>query len=277
MSPRRLAQVLVTAGSVGIVATLVATSLGLVGLGNLDRSLARSVGVTSDAVEALAATVEVADELVGEVASTLDSAALGTRAAAGGAEATVEVLDGAADVTGNDVAGSLAAVEDALPALIDVAAVIDSTLGALDRLPLGPTYDPDVPFDDALRDLQDELEGLPSALRDEAALLRDGAVELGDVGRSARFIADDLDELARTLRASGDVLDDVAATADEAARVLAEDVAGMGAGLTAARIMVVLAGLGLVAAQAVPVLAGWLLLDPTRLRTFLDAAEAGAE
>jgi hypothetical protein len=41
--------------------------------------------------------------------------------------------------------------------------------------------------------------------------------------------------------------------------------------------MVVLAGLGLVAAQTVPVLAGRLLLDPTRLRAFLDASSDGAE
>ena len=260
---------LVAAGAVGALSSLVGAGLGLVVLGDLDRSLASSVEVTTDAVEALAVTVEVADDLVVEVSSTLTDAALAARASAGGVEAGVEVLDGAADVTGEDVAGSLAAVEEALPALVDVASVIDTTLGALDRLPLGPTYDPEVPFDDAVRQLQGELDGLPEALRAEAELLRDGAVELGDVGRAARFLSEDLDALSSDLRDARDVLDQVATTAGDAARVLDEDVGGLTGGLTAARVLVGVGGLAVALGQLVPLGAGWLLLRPERLDALL--------
>lgn len=263
-------RILVAAGVTGALSSLVGAGLGLVVLGDLDRSLASSVEVTAEATGALAMTTEVADDLVRDVASTLTSAALAARASAGGVEASVDVLEGAAEVTGRDVAGSLAAVEDTLPALVDVASVIDSTLSALDRLPLGPSYDPEVPFDDAVRQLQRELDGLPEALQAEADLLRTGAVELGDVGRSARFLAADLDELAGDLRDARGVIGQVAATAGEAARVLEEDVGGLDTGLTTARVLVAVGGLALAVGQLVPLAAGWLLLRPDRLRPLLD-------
>lgn len=266
-----LGRVLVGAGAVGFVGALLATVVGFRLLSALDRSLADSVEVTAAAVDALAATVEVADELTGEVAGTLSDAALASSAAAGGAEAAVEVLDTAADVTGQDVAGSLAAVEEALPPLIDVAGVIDSTLRTLDRLPVGPTYDPDVPFDVALRDVERSLDGVPETLVEEAELLRDGADELADVGRAARFLADDLQELATTLRAAGTVLDDVTATATEAARVLDEGTSGLAGGLDSARVLVVVLGLAGAVGQLAPLGAGLWLLDPERIARLLEA------
>lgn len=272
MTRRTLAgRMLVGAGAVGFVGALLASVIGLRLLGSLDRSLADSVEVTAAAVDALAATVEVADELTHEVAGTLSDAALASASAAGGAEAAVEVLDSAADVTGEDVAGSLAAVEDALPALVDVAGVIDTTLGTLDRLPLGPTYDPPVPFDDALREVQRQLDGVPETLVEEAELLRDGADELADVGRAARFLSEDLQELATTLRAAGEVLDDIAATADEAARVLEEGTSGLTTGLTSARVLVVVLGVAGAIGQIAPLGIGLWLLDPERIARLLDA------
>lgn len=271
-----VARSLLAIGAVGSTATLVATGVGMLVLADLDRSLAASVTVTADAVDALADTVAVADDLVGEVAGTLADAGLAARAASGGMDASVDVLEGAADVTDEDVASSLAAVQDALPALVDVAAVIDTTLGALDRLPVGPTYDPDVAFDDAVRSLQRELDGLPEALQLQAGLLRDGAVELRDVQRSADFLADDLDELSRDLRDAREVLDTVATTARDAARVLDEDVAGLAGGITTARVLLVVAGVSLALGQLVPVGAGWLLLRPDRLSRLLEADGGGA-
>lgn len=266
-----LGRVLVVAGAVGLVATTAGTVLGLVVLGELDRSLQDSVTVTADAVTALATTVEVADVVVDDAASALFDAGLAASAAADGAGAAVDVLAGAADVTGRDVAPSLAAVEDALPALVDVAAVIDGTLGALDRLPVGPTYDPDVPFDDALREVQAELDGLPESLEEQADLLRTGATELSDVERAATFLAEDLETLSRSLREAGATLEDVARTADDAATVLADGSRGLGGGVASARVLVGVAGTALAVGQLLPLLGGWFLLDPERVRTFLAA------
>lgn len=269
-----LGRVLVGVGVAGALATLVGTIIGVVLLGAVDRSLRDSVVVTADALEALQAAVEVADVLVDDVSSTLFDAALASRAAAGGADAAVEVLDGAADVTGDQVAGSLAAVEDSLPALIDVAGVIDSTLSALDRLPIGPTYDPDVAFDDALRGVEAELDGLPEALRAQAVLLRDGAVELGDVGRSAAFVADDLEELARSLRDAGDVLGEVRSTATDASGVLEESTAGLTGGTATLRVLSAVSGAALTVGQLVLAAVGWWLLDPERFVPLLGAPPA---
>ena len=273
-----LGRTLLVAGVVGLLTTTAGTALGLVVLGDLSRTLQDSVGVTADAVAALSATVDVADDVVDATASTLFDAALAAAAAADGTAAAVDVLEGAADVTGGEVASSLAAVQATLPALVDVAAVIDGTLGALDRLPVGPSYDPDVPFDTALREVEAELDGLPESLREQADLLRDGATELGDVERSASFLAEDLEELSRRLREAGTTLDEVSRTAEVAAAVLDDGSAGLDAGLVSARVLVGVGGTALAVGQLLPLLAGWYLLDPARVRSMLAApvGRAGA-
>lgn len=269
---RRVGQVLVAVGAVGVVATLVGTVVGVRLLGQLDTALQDSVAVTATTLEALDDTVALATDALRRTTTTLSDAA-DTAATVGSAtDATVDVLDGAADVTGTEVAGSLAAVQRTLPALIDVAGVIDSTLGALDALPVGPTYDPDVAFDDALRDVEEELDGLPAALRDQAGLLRDGADRLGEVREATTTVGTDLRLLAGTLRETGETVASLGTATQEAAAILDRDAGGLTGDLGLARWLLGAVGVATAVGQLVPVLAGLALLDPARVRRLLPTA-----
>ncbi len=267
---------LVTVGVVGALGAAAGTVTASSLLGSLDQALEDSVEVTATAVDALAATVVVADDAVGEIARTLRDTAVTGRALADAADATVAVLAGAADVTGEEIAGSLAAIDATMPALIDAARVIDRTLSALDALPIGPDYDPEVPFDEALRDVRTELAELPAALRREAALLRTGAQRMGAVAEASTAVTVDLRLLAGTLDELEVVLDEVRGVTDRAAEVLRDGGGDLTTDTGAARVLVVVVGLATMLGQAVPIGAGWLLLRPEALRDLLDPLPDGA-
>lgn len=269
---RTAGRLLLGIGLLGVVASLVTTVVGLRFLGHLDAALEGTVGVASDAVDALGSTVELARETVGGISEILEETAATTRELSGALADTEEVLVATADLSEQQVAGSLEAVEETLPAVIQVAAVIDRTLSALSAVPFGPEYDPEETFDDSLRTVQSELEGLPEALREQAALIREGAGELGTARTQTAAIADDLDGLRTTLTASSELLDQYAVTATDA-RQLVTDEADLGRQLALARGLVIVLGLTLAAGQLLPLGTGWLLLRPELARTFLAAPE----
>jgi ABC-type transporter Mla subunit MlaD len=261
-------------GGLGVVVSLVATAVALRFLGQLDTALEGSVGVAAEAVDGLGATVELAGETVTGVNAILERTARTTNDLSRALADAEEVLLATADLSEDQIAGSLEAVEGTLPALIQVAAVIDRTLSALSVIPFGPDYDPEETFDDSLRAIQGEFDGLPEALREQAELIRDGAGELGTTREGTAAIARDLGDLRRTLAASNELLDRYAATATEAQRLVMDD-ADLGRQLGWARVLVLVLGLTVAAGQLLPLGTGWLLLRPELARTFLAGPEAG--
>lgn len=238
-------------------------------VGELDSALESSLGVTAEALEALDATVALADETIGQIEEVLSGVESTTGRVGATVEDTSTALEEIARLSEQEIADSLAAVEGSLPALIDVAGVIDRTLGALNNLPFGPDYDPEQPFDESLRDIQRELDGLPEGLREQAQLIRDARQSLAVVGRSVDALADDLGAVTATLGSADQLLDEYAATTSEAQQVLSESTATLGTQLTLARGLIVGLGLVFLGGQLVPLGLGWLLLRPDVARSFL--------
>jgi hypothetical protein len=253
-------RVLVAIGTVGVVVTLVATVVGIRLIGSLDRALTDSVGVAAEAIDALGATVELAGETTTRLTVTLRRTATTTRDLSAALSDAEGVLRATADISEDQVAGSVAGVEDALPALVQVAAVIDRTLSALSAVPFGPDYDPEEPLDTSLRTVQAELDGLPEALREQAELIRDASRDLRTARVGTAAIADDLDGLVTTLERSTELIARYEATAGEArGLVAAEDLSGQ---LVAARVLLLILGVTVALGQLLPLGAGWLLLRP---------------
>jgi hypothetical protein len=258
---------LVAIGTVGVVVTLVATVVGMRLIGSLDRALADSVGVAAEAIDALGATVELAGETTTRLTVTLRRTATTTRDLSAALSDAEGVLRATADISDEQVAGSVAGVEDALPALVQVATVIDRTLSALSAIPFGPDYDPEEPLDTSLRTVQAELDGLPEALREQAELIRDASRDLRTARVGTAAIADDLDGLVTTLERSTELIAQYEATAGEARElVAAEDLSGQ---LVAARVLLLILGVTVALGQLLPLGAGWLLLRPDAARAFL--------
>lgn len=259
---RRLGAGLMTLGVVGAVAALAATVVGVRFLGALDRALDQSTEVTATAVGTLGESVDVAQEVVGSLEQGLVDTESTTRGLVEGFRGAAAVLGSTADLTENEIATGLESVEGALPALIDVAAVVDTTLGALSSLPFGPDYDPPEPFDESLRSVRRQLAPLPAALREQADLVRESQASLAEVGDGAVAIADELRELRSSLADASDVLAEFARTAADVDDLVRRNREDLGAQLALSRGLLVVLGLVLAAGQVVPLGAGWWLRDP---------------
>lgn len=273
MIPRRelVGRLLLVVAGIGAAGTVTATVVAVGFLTQLDRTLEASFGVTSEAVDALAGTVDLAVDTLRTVERSLDRTARTTRDVGGALDDAGEVLGATADLTEGQLASSLQEVEDALPALIQVAAVIDRTLSALDAVPFGPDYDPVEPFDDSLRAVRTEIADLPETLREQADLIRRSRRSMRAVGDGTDQIANDIEGLSRSLSAAGELLAGYAETAVGARDVVAEGRAGLGARLDLGKGLAVVLGLSFTLAQVVPAGAGWFLRDPGRVAAFLEA------
>jgi hypothetical protein len=84
-----------------------------------------------------------------------------------------------AEITGEDLPRIVESLQEAMPALIQVADVIDGTLGTLSIV--GVPYDPDVPFDESLAGVAESIENLPAQVREQAALIEEVGVGLGQI------------------------------------------------------------------------------------------------
>ena len=262
MDAALVGRVLVGVGVVGVVLSLVAIGVGLRLLRGFETALADSIALTADALDAVDASVEVTEGAVAALTDALGRTEETTRELAVGIGDAVVVLDSSADLTEDEIAGSLEAVEGTLPALIDVAAVIDRTLSAVSTVPFGPDYDPEQRFDDSLRAVQRELDGLPEALREQADLVREASGSLSQVGRGTASIADDIGRLEESLREASALLEEYSSTARSARQVVERREQDLEGELRLARVLVVALGLTMTVANIAPLALGWLLLRP---------------
>lgn len=260
LTPVVAGRFLVAIGVFGLILSLVGTVVALRLLASFDAALDNSLVLTAEALDVVDASVQVTDDVVDSLAVALRRTEQTTREVADGIDDAVVVLDSTAELTEDELAGSLAAVEGTLPALIDVAAVIDRTLAAVSAVPFGPDYDPDQRFDDSLRSVQRELDGLPQALREQAALVRDASGSLATVRVGTVSIADDIGEVEEALRGAGTLLEGYASTADDARDVVALGQRDLDGNLRLSRVLVVALGVTMAGASLAPIGVGWMLL-----------------
>lgn len=275
MSRTVAGRAVIAIGLVGLVVSVLGVAVGLRALSEIGGALDRSFVVTGGALETLDASVEVAGQSLVLLERSLDRTESTTRDVVGSFDEAEALLESTADLSENQIAGSLEAVEDALPTLIEVAAVIDTTLSALALVPFGPDYAPEEAFDESLRSIQREMAGLPDDVRLQATLIRATAANLGEVRRGTVEIADELGELQAALEDAAALLQGYSETATETRLVIESSQEGLADRMGLARVLLVVLGLTFAAGQVVPLGIGWLLLRPEAAEAFLASHRRG--
>lgn len=128
-------------------------------------------------------TVAIVASIVQQVVGSLDDlegAALESIATIDDAEDGLRKL---AEISGEDLPEVIGRLNEAMPALIQVADVIDGTLGALSFV--GVPYDPETPFDESLSAIAESIEGLPPQVEQQARLIDEVADGLGGIADEA--------------------------------------------------------------------------------------------
>jgi hypothetical protein len=172
----------------------VAAFSGTESLSSVERSLRSADGALEDTLLALSDVERLAD---GVSSSSTDAA---------------QVVAGAGTLTAERIPETLRDIESAMPALIEAAAAVDGTLRALSLL--GVQYDPATPFDEALIELDDGLEGLPEQIEGQGLLLAGLGEHLETVGAQTDAVAGRIAAVNEALVETKESTADLAATAE---------------------------------------------------------------
>ena len=175
-------------------------------LGQLERSVDRSLTIGEEAADALEQTIDVADDVITSVDEGL--VAIGD---------TLETIRGTIDDTAG-VAASVAGFADGLPASVDdidgalstvesLSATVDDALRALSAVPFGPDYDPDVPLPEAVGDLRASLGPITDDLERVASELSSFAAGSGELRARADALRADVESTRQALQQSDALLE----------------------------------------------------------------------
>lgn len=253
-------RVMVGIAVLGLVASVVGTVIGRQLVVALDDGMGQSLELSADVLATVDESFAVADETMGLVEEGVAEAQVAVRALGNSMAEGRAALDTATELTGEEVAGTIEAVEEALPAVEEAATAMDRTLSALDALPLGVPYDPEQPLGESIATMRAELEGLPAELRAQAEQTESVSRELALASESTLASADTLDSVQGSLSEAAALVEQYAGSATEARALVARHQDSVEASTRRASLAVL--GLGVVFAvgQFVPLYLGVALL-----------------
>lgn len=212
--PAWLARMWEVGAVVGTAAVVLAAVVLWVGMGSWAATLDQSLQVTGDGLTAISETLGVADDtmdVIVDVSRRLTGAMDRVAETTGSID---EVVESTAVLLGEDLPSDIEAIRQGLDGVIDTANVIDGVLGALSFV--GVPYDPQVPMDEALREVDARIGALPDRFRVEADLLSSISGDIDSFGADADAMAGDLGRLEESLDSSARLLTEYQATVDEA-------------------------------------------------------------
>ncbi len=252
-------------GAVIVGVAVLTAAVGLFGavLGSrlidaMGASLSDGLTLTADALAAADTTITVAHDALDDVAVSLDGLATTTLVVGGTLENSHALLAEVAEITGEDIPETLDAFRSSMPGLIRAASAIDTTLRAL-NLFTTDDYDPEIPLDEAIAQLDAGLAELPDKLRRQSVLL--SRANDGMVGVTERMYetAGQVVDLRMALTSASGVLATYEATTEEAKRLVADVGAEIDSQVPLARTAIFLAGMMLAVSQVGSGVLGWLL------------------
>lgn len=237
------------AGALTVATSLFALVIGLVLVESLFTDLTASFRVSESAIVAIGETIDVVDDSVSRIDESLDAASaslasVGTAAAiaSDGLEEVVVFLE-------EELPGDVEAILVAMPAAIQTAEAIDGTLSALAFF--GVDYNPEEPFDDSLRRVEEALAKLPDELRAQSATIQALIPSVRELGRQTDRLAEAVDAIETDLTEIHQLVGSYRITVDEAQASIEETNSNLGEKVWLLRLLVVLISLvGIVVGSA---------------------------
>lgn len=252
---QRLGQILLVVGIVGAVGALVAGVAGWFLAGRTSSTISDTLEPISGIVVNVADTIEASLVLVDRTTDAIESIESATRSTAETLESVTLVIDETTAIVGVGVADSLDSAVATLPALVDTGRLIDRTMRALSLV--GVDYNPDIPLDESLAQLEGSLRPLPNQLRDQVTLLNEIQDDVEQIATEAESLATVLQDARSDLSEVEGILRSASANADDAATTVAEIQADVADYETLGRIVVVAVTVALLAAASAPLVIGF--------------------
>ncbi|MEX1038361.1 MAG: hypothetical protein WDZ96_05875 [Acidimicrobiia bacterium] len=207
-------------GIAGGVTALVASIFFAFAVGPWVETLADSFEVTAEGLQALDNTLAVVDESLVVVSDTMvgiDGVFTQTNVALGDIS-TVVLSSGRLLQT--EIPGQIDSLQAAMDGLIDTANVVDGVLGALSFV--GVDYDPEVPMDEALTDVNIQLGELRDSLSGYSANLFSLTVTLNRLRDELTVVGDSLVGLQSQVDTTRELIAGYRVTAGDAESVITD-------------------------------------------------------
>ncbi len=234
--PRPRGLLVTRIGAVALVGALLMSVLAWLLVNDLFRRIEQSLVVTVEAVTTVESTLEVADRALGTLTESLETASAATDQAATSASTVSRALEETSAILGTEVPTGIESIRQAMPGLIEAGAVIDTTLSGLALL--GVPYDPEVPLDDAFRQLDAELAPLAQSLRDNAVTIAELVPQAEGFRTETLLLAGQVEEMRTNVEAARAVIENYRLTADRVEEMVIDTSSGLSRSELLARVLV---------------------------------------
>ena len=221
MLRRILGLLILLIGISGVVIAVVGLNMSHQLLDSIGLQVNSGLQLTSEGLDNVNETLLLAKDTVADVNLSMNTIHTTTLDLAETMNETRPLIEQASVVTTEQVPDSIEAVQEAIPALTEVAGTIDNTLSTLSKFKierqilgfdfnydLGVDYDPEVRFDDAVVGIGDSLEGLPQSLRALAVYLNVANENLDTISTDIYLLSQDLQRLNDNIADLDPILDE---------------------------------------------------------------------
>jgi chromosome segregation ATPase len=241
------------AGVIVVVLSVVGLLAGLFLVQSVADEARASVSVSRSALEAMRQTVDLVDDVAADTAASLDSASGSVAQVSATVEQTVTALETMAAFLETELPETLETVRTSMPAAIQTADAVDSTLRALSLFGVG--YDPEEPFGESLARVDRALASLPAEVRAQGEAMRELIPSASQLVEESDALATSMTGLEQSLDGFGALTEDYEATLTEAETTIATTDTSMGTSIWILRALILVAGLlGVLAGAAITTL-----------------------
>ena len=249
------ARLLIAAGIVGMIASLIGIIVVWMLLDDLGDGVDQSIELTTETLGTLDESLVLADNLTATVLTS--SATLDTTIArlATSVDETSTVLDSFAQLSGEELPESIDGVVEGIDNLRGVADSIDATLRAVSAIGL-TSYNPEENFSDTLGTIRDNLAPTATELREISPDLDALSTTVSDSTADLDQLSTDLATLRTDLDTIDPLIDDYRERVEEAQTLASNTSADLGRDRALAKTVSLILGLALAAGQLVPILYG---------------------
>lgn len=225
---RLLGIIMLVIGLAGIVLSIAGAIVGRELIADIGQSLDDNLRLTLESLQTVNESLILTKTTVGQIGDALETMEVTADNVAVSLDESRPLLQQTSQVVGGDVADGIESFQAGIPALVEVADTIDTTLITLSRFridrqilgiplryDLGINYDPEIPFARTIEDIGASMEGLPEELRTLQLYLEVTDENVMEIGGNIATIADDLAAVNESVDELEPLLDEFVTTITE--------------------------------------------------------------
>lgn len=274
---KALGWLMLAIGVSGIILSIVGVITGRQLVDAIGASIRGNLTTTVDSLDTVRETLVLTRSTVAQLEIGLETAEESASNVSTAISESRPLLTESSRIVTGDVPESIETFQESLPALIEVSAAMDNTLRTLsafsiDRrilgiplnFDLGVNYDPEVPFDQSVRELGESLDGMPEQLRSLEQYIETTDENLSIMSEDLARLSADLENINSTMDEVEPLINEYITIVTEVADNARESRLLLDRQLAQAKLVVTIIMIWFGLLQVAPLYLGWELVSGHR-------------